>query len=72
MANDFGECNKCGVKLKPIYFIEEEEKLYEGTYIKTGRVRKAVDYLICPYCLDKFTVDDSFDGPWISRRLTNI
>ena len=32
--------------------------------IPTGRVKWAVNYLSCPCCLKKFTVDDSFDGDW--------
>lgn len=69
---NFGICPQCEVNLVPIYFWEEEESLHEGSYIKTGRVRKAVDYLICPYCGEKHAVDDSFDGPWMPRRLVSV
>ncbi len=67
MKDTFGVCNVCGVELEPIYFIEEEEKLYENTYTKTGRVRTAVDYLLCPCCGEKHIVSDSFDGPWVPK-----
>lgn len=60
----YGECCKCGTSLEPIWFIEEENKVEYGCMYKTGRKRRAVDYLICPYCLHKECVDDSFDGDW--------
>lgn len=60
----YGECCECGTSLEPIWFIEEEHKVEYGCMYKTGRKRRAVAYLICPYCLHKECVDDSFDGDW--------
>jgi hypothetical protein len=59
---DFGNCCECGTPLEPVWFkdIEFEPK----SNIPTGRVKWAVNYLSCPCCLKKFTVDDSFDGDW--------
>lgn len=66
MAQDrFGVCENCGYQLEPEYFLDEETIVTRDGYLyKTGRVRTAVDYLICPNCLAKYCVDDSFDGPW--------
>ncbi len=65
--NKFGKCLTCNVDLEPVYFEEKESKLYENTLIETGRVRTAVDYLVCPCCGERFIVDDSFDGPWVPK-----
>lgn len=62
--NKFGKCSDCNVDLEPVYFIEKENKLFENTWVSTGRVREATDYLLCPCCGMKVMVDDSFDGPW--------
>ena len=62
----FGTCSSCGENLKPVWFVEEEtivDPIFH-TLIHTGRTRRAVDYLECPYCGCKECVDDSFDGPW--------
>lgn len=59
--NMYGNCNICGGNLKPSWFKQQEYNNY-GT--KTGRVKNAVDYLICECCFKKFAVDDSFDGAW--------
>ena len=64
----YGTCARCGGDLSPVFFTEEEEIL-EGSpgarYLsKTGRIRRAVDYLVCDYCGHKEAVDDTFDGPW--------
>lgn len=61
----FGYCPNCGYPLKPVWFIEEEYKTtgFGGLY-RTGRKRRAVDYLICDACFKKQCVDDSFDGAW--------
>ena len=64
----FGTCKECGSDLVPVFFTEEEEVL-EGPpgaryFCKTGRVRRAVDYLLCELCGHKECVDDTFDGPW--------
>lgn len=62
----YGECSNCGAELEAVWFTEEEYKTIQGTMCKTGRKRRAVDYLICPICMQKECVDDSFDGPWHS------
>lgn len=60
--NDYGKC-ECGCDLVVgEYGIEEEFNPKSNT--PTGRVRSIVGYLICPMCLKKFVVDDSFDGNW--------
>lgn len=67
---DYGTCSDCGVKLEPVFFIDEEEEIspvYPHSRIKTGRTRRAVDYLVCPICLCRECVDDSFDTPWLNR-----
>ena len=56
----YPECETCGSKMEPVYFLEEE---YEGP-VKTGRKRRAVSHFECPWCGKKKCVDDSFDGPW--------
>lgn len=63
-TNDFGQCSYCGANLEPVYFIEEETKIECGVLYKTGRKRRAVNYLVCPICLHKECVDDTFDGAW--------
>lgn len=60
----YGECSECGTPLEPVWFIEEEYKTINGCMFKTDRKRRAVDYLICPCCLQKACVDNSFDGNW--------
>lgn len=57
-------CTKCGCKMKPVYFIEEEYTCQNGCLFKTGRKRKAVSHLVCENCLTNECVDDSFDEPW--------
>lgn len=52
-------CLKCGCTMEPVFFTEH----------KAGRERLAVDYLICPYCLNTECVDDSFDGPWYQTEV---
>lgn len=66
-ANPFGICGTCGCELEPSYFVEEEEIIQHGVRFKTGRVRRAVDCLVCPNCLRTECVDDSFDGPWMDK-----
>jgi len=62
---DFGTCPHCGYALEPVYFTEEEYQTTSfGVRYKTGRTRRAVDYLVCEVCGKKQCVDDSFDGPW--------
>lgn len=66
--NRYGYCEDCHVPLEPVWFIEEEVKTERcnGTIIsyKTGRKRRAVDYLLCEYCGKRECVDDSYDGDW--------
>lgn len=65
ITRDYGYCEKCGSALNPLWFIEEEYKITaDGFWYKTGRTRRAVDYLECPNCFARYCVDDSFDGPW--------
>ena len=60
----YGQCENCGTDLEAVWFEEEEYETAHGVRYKTGRKRRAVDYLICPICLERECVDDSFDGPW--------
>lgn len=64
MESKYGICSKCNIPLDPVWFTETEYNVEYGIRHKTGRKRKAVDYLICPNCLSKVCVDDSFDRPW--------
>lgn len=64
MKNTYGTCLRCGCDLQPVWFIDEECKITNGYMYKTGRKRRAVDYLECPYCFKKECVDDSFDEEW--------
>ena len=61
MCNKYGYCPICGEPLQPSWFIEEE---INQSGWKTGRKRRALNYLYCDNCDHKETVDDSFDGPW--------
>ena len=67
-TNPFGICGTCGCELEPSYFVEEEEIIQHGVRFKTGRVRRAVDCLVCPNCFRTACVDDSFDGPWMDKN----
>lgn len=67
VANPFGICGTCGCELEPSYFVEEEEIIQHGVRFKTGRIRRAVDCLVCHNCLRTECVDDSFDGPWMDK-----
>ncbi len=61
----YGDCPECGYPLTPVWFTEEEYKTTPfGSQYKTGRKRRAVDYLFCDVCWKKHCVDDSFDGAW--------
>lgn len=62
--SEYGYCDECDVILEPVWFIEEEYITSGGIMCRTGRKRRAVDYLICPCCLKKQCVDESFDGAW--------
>lgn len=67
-SNIYGKCPQCEHNLFPVWFIEEEIKEVKWgnitTNIKTGRKRRAADYLLCNNCGRKVVVDDSFDGEW--------
>lgn len=60
----FGICDDCEADLEAVWFEEEEVEIKNGQLYQTGRVRKSVDYLYCPFCGKKFCVDDTFDGVW--------
>lgn len=59
------KCPKCGGQMSPVWFKEKEIAFENGHYYFTGRVRNAVDYLTCPYCLHNECVDEDFMAmPW--------
>ena len=61
----YGMCPDCDAELEPEWFVDEEyQTTRDGYMFKTGRTRLAVDYLVCPSCLSRHCVDDSFDRPW--------
>jgi hypothetical protein len=60
----YGFCKYCYTQLEPVWFEDMEEVYENGHQCQTGRWRKAVDYLICPNCLKKECVDDTFDGAY--------
>ena len=61
----FGLCPDCEEPLEAVWFTEEEYKTTSfGAKYRTGRKRRAVDYLVCDCCGRKCCVDDSFDGEW--------
>lgn len=60
----YGKCGRCGSSLHPVWFEEQETKTISGTLIHTGRKRTACSHLECPSCLNKESVDDSFDKAW--------
>ena len=60
----YGTCDVCGADLIPVFFEDKEIVKEYGVEFKTGRKRIAVDYLQCPNCLKKYTVDDSLDKKW--------
>lgn len=58
------QCDRChSTFITKVRFLEEER--IKGR--KTGRVRDAVSHLLCEECGRSFAVDDTFDGPWMSR-----
>lgn len=60
--NKYGLCDECNIPLQPgECAILDEKVLSNGYYINTGRQIFTVGYLICPICLKRFVVDDSFD-----------
>ena len=68
MINRFGNCPKCDTPLEAEWFKEYEHKSkwIDGQLIryKTHRWRYNIDYLICPHCLEKQIVDDTYAGEW--------
>lgn len=64
----YGVCERCETPLNPIWFEEDEYKVTYGSLHKTGRIRRAVSHLECPYCGKRYIVDDSFDVDWYYRR----
>lgn len=64
MKTPFIECHNCGKQMLPVWFIDEEEEIINGSCVKTGRKRQAVSHFECPYCHAVECVDDSFDGAW--------
>lgn len=60
-ASIFGKC-QCGAELEAVWFTEEEIDSHSG--LRTGRIRRAVDYLVCPNCDIRYQVDSCFDSPW--------
>ena len=64
MKIPFIVCHHCGKQMLPVWFIDEEEEIINGSCIKTGRKRKAVSHFECPYCNAVECVDDSLDEPW--------
>lgn len=50
----------CGQEMIPICFEDKEFK--DGHF--TGRVRIAIDYLLCEICGERLTTDGSLDGEW--------
>lgn len=59
---NFGKCCTCGANALEAVYYTEQERTIDGHL--TGRVRIAVDYIICNECLSKIIVDDEFDEPW--------
>ena len=59
----YGVCKRCDFAFSPVYFLEEERDKH---HCLTGRVRRAVNCLICDCCGHKECVDDSLDGPWFT------
>jgi len=59
---NYGKCIRCETNLIPgDIAILDEEKISNRMLLKTGKKIRTIGYLICPYCLKKYTVDDSFD-----------
>lgn len=59
------KCDKCETPLAFDFFIEEEELLRNGKYIKTDRKRTNVNYLYCPNCGKIYPVDsETFASPY--------
>lgn len=68
---DHGVCPVCGYALQPEMFTEEETRVdpYTHALHKTGRVRRACNYLFCPNCGKKEAVDDDyFAEPWRYKK----
>ena len=59
--NQKSYCSDCGAQLEPVYFKEYQ---YDKNECRTGYVRTAVDYLICPNCLKTYIIDDDTTSKW--------
>lgn len=68
MINKFGNCPHCDTPLEAEWFKEYEWKTsWVGGYCtqyKTGRWRYNINYLVCPNCLKKQVMDDTYAGEW--------
>lgn len=63
---DYGQCTRCRTDLivGDSATIDESKIVdgkVDGKLIYTGKKIFMIGYLQCPYCLKKYTVDDSFD-----------
>lgn len=58
--SDYGKCRHCGVSLEAVWFTEKQ--FSRGC--PTGKTRRNISYLICPNCLKKEAIDDSYATPW--------
>ena len=60
--NNYGKCDRCGTNLiAGDHATIDEIKIVDGRLYHTGKKISMIGYLQCPYCLKKFTIDDSFD-----------
>ena len=58
----YGQCTRCGTNLiAGDSAVVDESKIVDGRLIYTGKKIFMIGYLQCPYCLKKYTIDDSFD-----------
>ena len=64
LNHNYPECSTCGTQMEAEWFLEDEFRYIDGHCIKTGRVRKNINWFICPCCGQKHPVDDTFAGPW--------
>lgn len=67
--SDYGTCPRCGGKLLPVWFEEEEFTTEYGYLHHTGRVKTACSHLECAICAEKVCVDDTFDGAWMHKKI---
>lgn len=57
----FPHCPDCRNPMVPIWYLEKE---IDSCHRKTGRVRKSIDYLYCPYCSKKEPYYHTLSGEW--------